>query len=93
MFAGVQEGGATGLRTAASFGEAPKRCDVVMQQPTYPQQSGEDTEVCSETLQVWHHFVLYRCLYLGTRSTAELGHTGLSRRTRIRPPLALRSEC
>ena len=72
MLAGVQEGGATGLRTAASFGEVTKRCDIVMQQPPYPQQSGEDTEVCSETLQVWHHFVLSRCLYLGTRSTAEL---------------------
>ena len=42
-------------RTAAccrDFREVIQSCDIVMQQPAYPQQIGEDTEVCSETLQV-----------------------------------------
>ena len=56
--AGVQEGSAAKLLIAARLREVTKLCNVVMQQPAYPQQSGEDTEVCSETLQVNTQLVL-----------------------------------
>ena len=72
MLAGVQERGAAKLRIAATLGEVTKPCDVVMQQPTYPQQSGEDTEVCSETLQVQSTSSCLGYLSVGMPSAAEI---------------------
>ena len=64
--AGVEKGGAAQLPVVATFGDVRQSCDTVMQQPAYPQQSGEDTEVCSETLQVCKQSVLSAVHGIGT---------------------------
>ena len=76
MLAGVQEGGAAQLPVCRDLSGGHSHVTSVMQQPAYPQQSGEDTEVCSETLQVSMQSVFVgvaECLDLPcTRNTAEL---------------------
>ena len=50
--AGVQKGGAAEVSRPRPCQEDIRLCESTMQQPPYPQQGGEDAEVCSETLQV-----------------------------------------
>lgn len=58
--AGVQKGGAAEVPRPRARQEDIRLCESTMHQPPYPQQGGEDAEVCSETLQVMSYLRLVR---------------------------------